>query len=132
MDNDTNNTSLVLAIEFIESGKVLLFPGDAQVGSWESWHDVTFKITENGNSKTVTTPDLLNRTVLYKVSHHCSHNATLKEKGLELMGSDELVALIPERNDQYSGIPHEPLIERIREKTKGRFIFSQDENHLLG
>jgi hypothetical protein len=29
--------------------------------------------------------DLLERTVLYKVGHHASHNATLRQKGLELM-----------------------------------------------
>jgi len=34
LDNDTNNTSVALAIEFTDSGKVLLFPADAQVGSW--------------------------------------------------------------------------------------------------
>ena len=39
LDSDTNNTSLVLAIELIASGRVLLFPGDAQVGNWLSWHE---------------------------------------------------------------------------------------------
>src|SRR5205085_6914038 len=38
LDADTNNTSLALAIELSPGGKVLLFPGDAQVGSWLSWH----------------------------------------------------------------------------------------------
>ncbi len=37
MNSRTNNLSLVLAIEFIDSGKVLLFPGDAEFGSWKSW-----------------------------------------------------------------------------------------------
>jgi hypothetical protein len=38
LDSDTNNTSLVLAFELGKSGRVLLFPGDAQVGNWLSWH----------------------------------------------------------------------------------------------
>ena len=43
----------------------------------------------------VKSDDLLARTVLYKVGHHGSHNATLREKGLELMASGELAAMIP-------------------------------------
>ena len=39
--------------------------------------------------------DLLARTVLYKVGHHGSHNATLRAQGLELMTSAELTAMIP-------------------------------------
>ena len=37
LDRGVNNTSLVLAFEFIDSGRVVLFPGDAQVGNWLSW-----------------------------------------------------------------------------------------------
>src|SRR6185437_9128289 len=33
LDSDTNNTSLVLAFELSSGGDVLLFPGDAQVGT---------------------------------------------------------------------------------------------------
>ncbi len=33
--------------------------------------------------------------MLYKVGHHGSHNATLRAKGLELMQSSALIALIP-------------------------------------
>ena len=45
LDQDTNNTSLVLAFELgpkKESGPVLLFAADAQVGNWLSWQDVTW------------------------------------------------------------------------------------------
>ena len=39
LDSYTNNTSLAFAIELGEpgKGKVLLFPGDAQLGNWLSW-----------------------------------------------------------------------------------------------
>jgi hypothetical protein len=76
MNNATNNTSLVLAFELSKGGKVLLFVGDAQAGNWRSWSEAA--IDDGGNK--VTAKDLLARTVLYKVGHHCSHNATLKGK----------------------------------------------------
>ena len=37
LDSATNNTSLVLAFEFSDTGEVLLFAADAQIGSWKSW-----------------------------------------------------------------------------------------------
>lgn len=88
LDGFTNNSSLVLAIELVESGKVLLFVADAQTGNWLSWKDVKW---ENGKT---TTDDLLARTVFYKVGHHASHNATLVE-AFEKVTSPDLVALIP-------------------------------------
>lgn len=128
LDNDTNNTSLALAIEFVESKQVLLFPADAQVGSWLSWHDLKWEVTNNNQKENIDMKYLFNKTVFYKVGHHASHNATLKELGLELMKSPNLVAFIPEKEEQYSGIPFKPLVDRIKEKTKGRTFFSADTN----
>jgi|RhiMetdeSRZDD1v2_1073273.scaffolds.fasta_scaffold282615_2 beta-lactamase superfamily II metal-dependent hydrolase len=76
MNNATNNASLVLAFELSKDGKVLLFVGDAQAGNWRSWSDGEF----NDKGTKVAAADLLGRTVLYKVGHHGSHNATLKGK----------------------------------------------------
>jgi hypothetical protein len=73
MNGDTNNASLVLAFELGRGGKVLLFAADAQRGNWISWADAAFPDGDGA----VTAKDLLGRTVLYKVGHHCSHNATL-------------------------------------------------------
>jgi hypothetical protein len=129
LDGAINNTSLVLAIELENSGKVLLFPGDAQVGSWLSWHEYKWTATRGGKAKEITAKDLLQNTVLYKVSHHGSHNATVKDKGLELMTHPDLVAMMPEQQDCYSGIPHEPLMKRLKELCKGRVLVSADENH---
>ena len=89
LDSATNNTSLVLAIELADA-RVLLFVADAQVGNWLSWQELAWTV----DGKTVTGPDLLNRTVLYKTGHHGSHNATLREKGLDSMQHLE-IALIP-------------------------------------
>lgn len=73
MNGQTNNSSLVLAFELGKGGKVLLFAADAQRGNWLSWARADWK----EGRETVTAKDLLNRTVLYKAGHHCSHNATL-------------------------------------------------------
>lgn len=79
MNNDTNNGSLVLAFELTPGGKVLLFAADAQRGNWVSWAKATWK----DGPRTVECRDLLGRTVLYKVGHHGSHNATLRKEGTE-------------------------------------------------
>jgi metallo-beta-lactamase superfamily protein len=122
LDSDTNNTSLALAVELSPGGKVLLFPGDAQVGNWLSWH----------NLAAVDASDLLRRTAFYKVGHHASHNATLREKGLELMERPDLVAMIPvdERmahkpkggNPDGWDMPFAPLLERLKAKAHGRVL----------
>jgi glyoxylase-like metal-dependent hydrolase (beta-lactamase superfamily II) len=88
LDQFTNNSSLVLAIELVDSGKVLLFVADAQTGNWLSWPDVKWE------KEGVRTDDLLARTVFYKVGHHASHNATLVP-AFEKMTNPRLVALIP-------------------------------------
>ena len=44
LDRGVNNTSLVLAFEFVASGRVVLFPGDAQVGNWLSWQKVKWPV----------------------------------------------------------------------------------------
>jgi hypothetical protein len=119
IDTLTNNTSLVLAFELVDSGKVLLFVGDAQIGNWKSWFDVKFKDSD------VTAEDLLKRTVLYKAGHHSSHNATYK-KGLELMNEKELVIMVPlnqEVSDKYHFLMgKEDMITGYHRKAQGRVV----------
>jgi hypothetical protein len=135
LDSATNNTSLALAIERVADGKVLLFPADAQQGSWLSWHDakLQWKVKDGDASRTVTAADLLAHTVFYKVGHHSSHNATAKDKGLELMEQqDELTAFIPvdravalKRNPKGSWkMPALALYRRLLEKCQGRVVRS--------
>jgi hypothetical protein len=122
LDSDTNNTSLVLAFELSLGGDVLLFPGDAQVGNWLSWESLEWDV----NGRTVKSDELLERTVLYKVGHHGSHNATLREKGLEIMASSELAAMIPVNRETAKKMdwlmPFPALLKRLEEKTKGRVL----------
>lgn len=138
LDSDTNNTSLALAIEFTASGRVVLFPGDAQVGSWHSWSTLSWTVKDaHGKDTTVTGTDLLKRVVFYKVGHHASHNATLNTKGLALMGDRDLVqgeltAMIPvdetmarkPKGGSPDGwdMPFKPLLDALIEHTRGRVI----------
>jgi beta-lactamase superfamily II metal-dependent hydrolase len=105
LNTGVNNTSLVLAFELPASKKVLLFIGDAQRGNWISWADLKW----NDGDETITARDLLSRTVLYKVGHHGSHNATLAgtvddvHPNLDWMGlgefAGEFTAMIPAVNE---------------------------------
>lgn len=132
LDSATNNTSLVLAFEFEGSNDVLLFVGDAQAGNWRSWHSHQWTVKEkSGEHRKVTATDLLQRTIFYKVGHHGSHNATLREKGLELMTSRRLAAVIPVDTKvahEVKGWEHMPLpaiCERLKERCA--VVFQSDE-----
>ncbi|HEU5165185.1 MAG TPA: hypothetical protein VFU29_06575, partial [Chitinophagaceae bacterium] len=127
LDSYTNNSSLALAFELVKSGKVLLFAADAQTGNWLSW----FNIEWQGKNKDFTTR-LLENTVLYKVGHHASHNATLVQS-LEAMGHDELIAMIPvDKTDgnitKKNGwkMPAKNLYKRLKEKTQFRVLRMDD------
>jgi len=134
LDSRTNNSSLVLAIEIVATGRVLIFAADAQVGNWRSWKDVTFPLPAGAPPGTpkVTGAALLKRTVFYKVGHHGSGNATLSEGGLELMTDPNLVAFIPTdeamaKKVRWKDIPANALLQRLRSRTAGRIIQSDKE-----
>jgi len=131
LDNATNNTSLVLAFEFEGSNDVLLFVGDAQAGNWRSWDSCKWMVKEkDGERRKVTAADLLERTVFYKVGHHGSHNATMREKGLERMTSRNLAAVIPvdtEVAHKVKGWEDMPLPAiRTRLEQKCAVVFQSD------
>jgi beta-lactamase superfamily II metal-dependent hydrolase len=65
LEKAVNGTSLMLAFELGDA--VLVFPGDAQWGTWR-------RVMEDDAAKA-----LLARTSFYKVGHHGSHNATPKD-----------------------------------------------------
>ena len=126
LDSLTNNTSLALAVELVDDGTVLLFAADAQVGNWLSWHEHTFR----ADGREQTAADLLARAAFYKVGHHASHNATVNEKGLELMMREDLVAAIPvdrqvalNKHPKWM-MPADALYARLLEKTRGRVLRS--------
>src|SRR5262249_6183019 len=121
LDSATNNTSLVLAIE-LAGGDGLLFVADAQVGNWESWHDVSWKV----GGRTVTGPDLLARAIFYKVGHHGSHNATLKENGLELMKNLRIAAVPVDHamalKKRWGNMPLPALLDALTAHTGGKVL----------
>ena len=132
LDAATNNTSLALAIEFgpvSGAGPVLLFPGDAQVGSWLSWQDVAWPAQDG--SPRITGPDLLTRTAFYKVAHHGSENATARAKGLELMpdaaAGGSLIAYMPVDRAMalakgWKDMPLASLVEALIARTGNRLV----------
>jgi len=124
IESYTNNTSLVVAFELPRSKKVLLFAGDAQVGNWLSWHDQPYT---SRDGKPCTAEELLGRTALYKVGHHGSHNATLRQRGLELMDDPGLIALIPVETEaverlRYGEMPLTSLTKALDERCEGRVL----------
>jgi beta-lactamase superfamily II metal-dependent hydrolase len=62
LDKAVNGTSLVLLLEV--AGTLLLFPGDAQWGTW-------MNILDDAQWR-----ELLRRVAFFKIGHHGSHNAT--------------------------------------------------------
>ena len=121
LDSATNNTCLVLAFE-LGDGDVLLFAADAQVGNWLSWQDLKWQV----DGAEVTGPDLLRRTIFYKVGHHGSHNATLRELGLEEMKSLKLAFVPVDREmavkKRWNQMPLNELIKRLNEITEERVV----------
>jgi glyoxylase-like metal-dependent hydrolase (beta-lactamase superfamily II) len=127
VDKFTNNSSLVLAIELVASGKVLLFAADAQTGNWLSWSAVKFKDGAKLD-------DLLKRTVFYKVGHHASHNATLPEN-FDKMKNADLVALIPVHKKDPNitkkngwKMPATNLFKKLVASTSNRVLQMDDVN----
>lgn len=142
LNNEVNNTSLVLAFELPRSGKVLLFTGDAQRGSWIGWSDLKWDI---GTGRTIDAKELLGRCVLYKVGHHGSHNATLNGTEADSyanlgwmargMFADDFVAMIPANTAWATGKARpwaHPLPEieaALQKKARGR-VFRSDRDQV--
>jgi beta-lactamase superfamily II metal-dependent hydrolase len=110
LDYAVNGTSLMLAFE---TGRaILIFPGDAQWGTW---------------NRAINDPEwnaLLKRTSFYKVGHHGSHNATPR-KFVELFeprksrDADPFWAMASVRPvQQWKSIPRGPLLEALRRRTR--------------
>ena len=135
LNSHINNTSLVLAIESTASGKVLLFPGDAEFGSWESWHCIEGWMKKGKDGKPWA-EDLLGRTIFYKVGHHLSYNGTALEKGILMMKDPRLVAMATlDRHRIAKGwtttMPNKYLLQELIRRTQGK-LFIMDEFEIVG
>jgi len=140
LNRGINNTSLVLAFELEESGNVLLFAADAQRGNWVSWNRGTWDV----GGDEIDARSLLARTVLYKVGHHGSHNATLNGTvesdwaNLSWFGEgayrDALVAMLP-ANEEWATTKRHPWIhplpsieKALSKRTRGRLFRADEED----
>jgi len=79
----------------------------------------------------VTGPDLLKRTIFYKVGHHGSHNATLKDHGLEQMTALQ-AAVIPvdeaeAQKKRWGRMPLPDLIKALEAKARPNMVFRTDQ-----
>lgn len=114
LDSVLNNTSLMLV--FVVGQAVLLFPGDAQWGSWKA----ALEDTESRR--------LLDRVTFLKVGHHGSHNATPKtfvHKCLEPRKlTDKIASMISVIPRGTWDIPRQPLVEELIEVTGTRTVRS--------
>jgi hypothetical protein len=105
---------------------------DAQVGNWLSWDRQGYPADKPGGPA-LKIDDILARVIFYKVGHHASHNATVRERGLERMTHSCLVAMIPvvgltarEQETMTSpkgwAVPYDKLYQRVDGHTGGRII----------
>ncbi len=133
LNSHINNTSLALAIEFQnDDKKVILMPGDAEFGSWDSWHAIE-KWKPKGDNKKHLVEELLNRTVFYKVGHHLSYNGTALEKGIKMMNSPELAAFATLDRTRIaskwkSTMPNRHLLEELINRCEGKVVIMNEDD----
>lgn len=143
----TNNLSMVVAFDVPERQEMLLFPGDAQVGNWLSWHSIREWRWCDGEEPSnpparagerSLMQNLLRRVVFYKAGHHGSHNATIRKLGLEAMTHEDLVAYLPvsvpvaQDLMGYCPMPFYPVVHALHRRTKGRVFLSNGHAVRLG
>jgi len=104
LDKAVNGTSLMLVLQI--GAAFLLFPGDAQWGTW----DAVMR-----NPEWV---DLLKRTRFYKVGHHGSHNATPKDFVEKMVPKDLWAMVSTKPKSNWPGIPKKELLRALSKRTK--------------
>jgi hypothetical protein len=104
LDQAMNNTSLVTLFSY--KGYNLLFPGDAQYGSWQNWVDGP------------DAQEILESVDFYKVAHHGSHNATPKT-ALDKMTKGRFAAMVSTQSLPWPSIPFDKLMKALLEKAAG-------------
>lgn len=103
LEKAVNGTSLMLMLQVGRA--YLLFPGDAQWGTWQNaLADAEWR-------------DLLAKTTFYKVGHHGSHNATPMAFVRDVLG-DAFSAMVCTRAATLKwDIPRMPLLDALRAKS---------------
>lgn len=108
LDVVLNNTSVILLFEILgPNPRKLLFPGDAQIESWE------YALEQDA------VKELLKGVDVYKVGHHGSRNATPKtmwnlfEKRGPAGKAGRLRTVLSTRRNKHPGVPRAPLVEEL-------------------
>jgi beta-lactamase superfamily II metal-dependent hydrolase len=99
LEDAVNGTSLMLALEI--GADVLLFPGDAQWGTW------------NAAMANPAWAALLRRLTFLKVGHHGSHNATPVGFVEDLLPAGIPAMCSTRHMNRWPRIPRAPLLERL-------------------
>jgi hypothetical protein len=104
LDSAINGTSLMIMFEM--GNARLLFPGDAQWGTWRA---------------AMNDPEwlgLLREVTFLKVGHHGSHNATPVEFVQNILPADFNAMISTRETNRYGDIPRKPLLEELRAKSQ--------------
>jgi hypothetical protein len=120
VDSTLNNTSLILMFEI--GGKLLLFPGDAQIENWAY-------ALEHAKNKTAMRK-LLRATDLYKVGHHGSLNATPKPLWELFKKKPKIVTLLSTRPGKHGSTTSHTEVPRttLRDELDAHSNFHTTEN----
>jgi beta-lactamase superfamily II metal-dependent hydrolase len=105
-DSALNATSLMLVLRIGRAS--LLFPGDAQWGTWK-------RALANTEFR-----DLLSETDFYKIGHHGSANATPVEFVEEVLGDTFLAMASVNPTSRWPLIPKAELLKALKGKAHGR------------
>lgn len=116
IDQAVNGTSLMLAFEIGRA--MLLFPGDAQWGTWN-------RALNDPPSRAI-----LERTNFLKVGHHGSHNASPKAFVKGVLGSDFQAMVSTRRTKLYKDIPRLPLLNALEAKQESPALARSDEDEV--
>jgi hypothetical protein len=110
LDKALNATSLMLVFQI---GRVsLLFPGDAQWGTWR------LALADESLRK------LLAATTFYKVGHHGSHNATPVQFVEQLLGKDFWAMVSTNKVASWPEVPKPELLNSMARKPGGKIARS--------
>jgi hypothetical protein len=102
LDKAVNGTSLMLMLEV--AGTHLLFPGDAQWGTWQdALADDQWR-------------EMLKLTGFYKIGHHGSHNATPRDFVEELLPTHACAMASTRTRAIWPDIPRIPLLDALADK----------------
>lgn len=118
LDKAVNGTSLLMMFEM--GRQYLLFPGDAQWGTWQSaLGDPTWR-------------DLIEQTTFLKVGHHGSHNSTPKDLIADEILPEGFRAMVCTRSKVFGTIPRVPLMDALVKRSKGQIVRSDETKKVKG